>query len=185
MDSQQPIEMPIHSDGTAPEPSVEETQQHAGEILCREFKAPEEVVVRGKSVFLAGSIEMGKARNWQEELKNKLLNVPCTIINPRRVDFGGDWVQEMSDPKLYQQVTWELDWLNNVDVIAMNFERDTKAPISLLELGLYAATGKMVVCCPVGFYRRGNVQIVCQRYGIPIFTELPDMVGEVVHRLTH
>lgn len=152
--------------------------------MAREFKAPSEVILHGKSVFLAGSIEMGMARDWQEEVRQRLQHLPITILNPRRDDFGGDWNQVMEDEKLYRQVTWELDWLSNANVIVMNFERDAKAPVSLLELGLYAATGKMVVCCPVGFYRRGNVQIICQRYGIPIFTDLKAMTDEVISRLT-
>jgi hypothetical protein len=42
----------------------------------------------------------------------------------------------------------------------------TKSPISLLELGLHANSSKLIVCCPEGFYRKGNVDIVCKKYGI-------------------
>jgi hypothetical protein len=48
----------------------------------------------------------------------------------------------------------------------MYFDENTKSPISLLELGLYASSGKMIVYCPEGFWRKGNVDIVAQRYDI-------------------
>jgi hypothetical protein len=65
----------------------------------------------------------------------------------------------------------------------MYFQPEGKAPISLLELGLYAKGGKMVVCCPKGYWRRGNVQIVCQRYGVLLVETLGELVREVVGRL--
>ncbi|KAJ6545564.1 hypothetical protein B0H19DRAFT_1167988 [Mycena capillaripes] len=55
-----------------------------------------------------------------------------------------------------EQVDWELDSQDRADFIAMFFHPYTKAPVSLLELGLYAPSGKMVVCCPEGFYRPGE-----------------------------
>ena len=63
---------------------------------------------------------------------------------------------------------WELDGLERADVIAMWFAPDTRAPITLLELGLHARRKKVVVGCPDGFWRRGNVEIVCARFGIPL-----------------
>lgn len=48
----------------------------------------------------------------------------------------------------------------------MYFDPKTKSPISLLELGLFARTGKLIVVCPKGFWRKGNVDIVCKRYEV-------------------
>ena len=50
------------------------------------------------------------------------------------------------------------------------------SPISLLEFGLHARSGKMVVFCPEGFWRKGNVDIVCERYGIPQVEEMEELV---------
>ena len=58
-----------------------------------------------------------------------------------------------------------------------------KAPISLLELGLGARSGKMVVVCPQGFWKRGNMQIVCQRFGIEMFEKEEDLVEAVESKL--
>jgi hypothetical protein len=53
----------------------------------------------------------------------------------------------------------------------MYFDPNTKSPISLLELGLFAQSKKLIVCCPRGFWRKGNVDITCDRYGIPFFDD--------------
>jgi hypothetical protein len=53
----------------------------------------------------------------------------------------------------------------------------------LLELGLFARSGKMVVCCPGGYWRRGNVQIVCKRFGILLVDTLEELKNAVVDKL--
>lgn len=65
----------------------------------------------------------------------------------------------------------------------MFFDPGTKAPISLLELGLYAGSGRLVVCCPEGYWRRGNVQIVCARFGIPVLETLGELMEETLRKL--
>ncbi|MCE9532867.1 MAG: nucleoside 2-deoxyribosyltransferase domain-containing protein, partial [Planctomycetes bacterium] len=64
-------------------------------------------------------------------------------------------------------------------VIAMYFDPATQAPITLLELGLFARSGKLVVCCPAGYWRRGNVEVVCARYGVSLVEDLADLVRHV------
>jgi hypothetical protein len=44
--------------------------------------------------------------------------------------------------------------------------------ITLFELGLFARSGKLVVCCPDGFWRKGNVDVVCKRYGVETVGDL-------------
>jgi hypothetical protein len=53
----------------------------------------------------------------------------------------------------------------------------------LLELGLFARSGKVVACCPEGFWRRGNVEVVCRRYGVPVVSDLAELVQAVRGRL--
>jgi hypothetical protein len=66
--------------------------------------------------------------------------------------------------------------------MVMYFDPNTKVFISLLELGLHARNEKAIVCCPEGFYRRGNVQIMCAIYGIEMVPGL-DELAERVKRL--
>lgn len=136
-------------------------------------------------VFLAGSIEMGKAEDWQARVTTKIRETfsNVSIYNPRRDDWDSGWKQEKNHARFYEQVSWELDHLDKAKVIAMNFVSETLSPISLLELGLYAPTGKLVVLCPSEFWRNGNVDIVCSRYGIPIFTNEDAWLVEIINRL--
>jgi hypothetical protein len=48
---------------------------------------------------------------------------------------------------------------------------------------MYAGTGKAIVCCPEGFYKRGNVQMVCLRYGIDLVGTLDELNEAVRARL--
>ena len=138
----------------------------------KEIKAPNERVYHGRSVFLAGSIEMGKAVDWQAQVKEILKDSDWTILNPRRDDWDSSWVQSIENKQFAEQVRWELDAQDDADKIFMYFAPETKSPISLLELGLYADSGKMVVVCPEGFWRKGNVEMVCARYGIPLYEDI-------------
>ncbi|KAF2456906.1 hypothetical protein BDY21DRAFT_364449 [Lineolata rhizophorae] len=156
---------------------------NGGERKCHVCLPTAPPVIKGKSIFLAGSIDMGMAVNWQTAITSKLAHLPVTILNPRRDDWTWDWVQDISNTVFRDQVEWELDCQDRADVIAMYFDKNGKAPISLLELGLYAASGKMVVCCPEGFWRRGNVQIVCKKYGIKLVDTIDDLVECVVGKL--
>lgn len=133
------------------------------------------------SVFLAGSIEMGAAVDWQTAVTNTLSDLPINIFNPRRDDWDSSWKQDISHPKFREQVEWELDHLTVADFVLFNFDPDTKAPITLLELGLATTGGgSNFVCCPPGFWRRGNVQIVCDRFNMPLFDGLDDAVTALI-----
>lgn len=122
-------------------------------------------------LFLGGSIEMGTADDWQE-ITGKDLEPLYNILNPRRKDWDSSWSQEFTNPNFYQQVNWELNALNKSDKILIHFDSKTKSPISLLELGLYASSEKLIVSCEDGFWRKGNIEIVCNKFNIPIFTHL-------------
>lgn len=142
------------------------------------YKAPEPILYDGIfSVFLAGSIEEGRADKWQDWVTAQLAGIDISIYNPRRDDWDSSWVQSIDNPQFKEQVEWELNALELADLILMYFDPRTKSPISLLEFGLYANnTDKrrdMIVCCPEGFWRKGNVDIVCERYKI---TQVPTIV---------
>ena len=148
------------------------------------FKAPQDTGGAGaRSVFLAGSIDMGSAVDWQAEMTSALEDLPVSVFNPRRDDWDSSWVQDISDPQFNEQVTWELDHMDRATVIAVYFDPNGKAPITLMELGLHAREGKVVVCCPEGFWRRGNVQMVCARYDIPLVDTLEELISETRNRL--
>lgn len=134
-------------------------------------------LLKRKTIFLAGSIDNGAAENWQAEVERYFDTRPnVLLLNPRRDDWNASWKQDITDPQFFQQVTWELNGLDRADHIILYFAPGSKAPISLLELGLYAHSGRMVICCPSGFWRRGNVEIVAERFGIPFYEDLADLL---------
>lgn len=139
------------------------------------YQPPENIAYRDrrrKSVFLAGSIEMDTAEKWQDKVSDFFHRINYDIINPRRNNWDSSWEQKFESPEFYQQVIWELNGLEHADLIIMYFDPNTKSPISLMELGLFARSGKLRVVCPVGFWRKGNVDIVCNYYNIPLYNNL-------------
>ena len=135
----------------------------------RIFK-PTDKVQKINSVFLAGTIDMGNSVDWQAEMEGTLKHYDVDVFNPRRDDWDSSWKQEKTNEQFNHQVTWELSCLEKADLIILYFGPDSKSPISLLELGIFK--DKNVICyCPSEFYRSGNVDIVCDRYGIRMFTD--------------
>ncbi len=86
-----------------------------------------------KSVFLAGTIDMGSGVDWQKDVVELFEKAP-----------------------------------------------GSKSPITLLELGLFAKSGKLYVVCTEGFYRYDNVRITCAKYGVPVYASLTEAIGEII-----
>src|SRR3546814_8063343 len=53
------------------------------------------------------------------------------------------------------------------------------SPISLLETGLHARGGKLILLCPEGFWRKGNVDITAERYGIEQVATMDELAAAV------
>jgi hypothetical protein len=158
--------------------------------MAQIIKPPQPTDLSGKRpmIFLAGSIEMGAADNWQEKFEAAFQDENLVILNPRRDEWDASWVHSLDNPQFVEQVEWELNALEQADVIALYFEPATKSPVSLLELGLFARSGKLVVCCPDGFWRKGNVDVVCRKYGVQTVASLVDLIDachDMVKRKTH
>lgn len=145
-----------------------------------QIQPPNRVPIR---VFLGGSIEMGKAIDWQNQIIEALKDEPIIFLNPRRNDWDSSWEQKITNPQFFEQVTWELKSLEQSDFIIMFIDPATLSPITLMEIGLHAKSGKMIVCCPEGFWRKGNVDVVGQVYGYPVVTTLEEIIEAITKRL--
>lgn len=145
-----------------------------------EIKAPNDYsAYAGKpAIFLAGSIEMGAAVDWQAEIVKALSDTDVLILNPRREGWDFSWKQSISNDRFREQVEWELDALDEAGLMLLYFAPKTKSPISLLEYGLYAGRrpDQIVVCCPEGFWRKGNVDIVSKRLGVKNVDDLQGLI---------
>lgn len=145
------------------------------------YTAPDFIDKTSKdSIFLAGTIDMGTSKDWQQEVIEILHPNPmsdyCHIYNPRRKEWDSSWEQDITNPHFYQQVNWELNALERANIIFFNFLPESKSPITLMELGLFIGRKdkRIIVCCPKEFYRSGNVQIICDRHQIPVYTNFND-----------
>lgn len=133
-----------------------------------------------KSIFLAGSIDMGNTIDWQQEIIDAFKeNETLCFLNPRRKDWDSSWEQTIENANFNEQVTWELDALEMADLIVFYFAPTSQAPISLLELGLFARNKNVIVCCPNGYWRKGNVDIICQRFEIKQVESLESLIKEI------
>ena len=124
-------------------------------------------------VFLAGTIDNGNSEDWQQTIAGKLAgrNRQYLFYNPRQEEWHPEREGEME-----YQVNWELEHLEKADYILMVFLDGSSSPITLLELGLHARSGKLIVVCTPGFYRYDNVRITCDRYGVPVFGSIDEAV---------
>jgi hypothetical protein len=105
--------------------------------------------------------------------------LPITVCNPRKGSWDQSITQQAKDEFFKQQVVWELDALEQADVICFFFDTETKSPVSLLELGLWTASDKVVVCCGEAYWKSGNVHLTCDRYGVKCVETFAELVPEV------
>lgn len=73
--------------------------------------------------------------------------------------------------------------MDSATVVVVYFDERSKAPVSLLELGLVARSGRVVVGCQPGFWKRGNVQAVCARLGVPLEEDMEGLVMRLAEHL--
>ncbi|KAL2177500.1 uncharacterized protein P884DRAFT_277731 [Thermothelomyces heterothallicus CBS 202.75] len=74
--------------------------------------------------------------------------------------------------------------VTRADLVVVYLGPGTDAPRSLLEPGLCARSGKaVVVACHPGYRKRGNVQIMCRRFGLEYVDGEDDLAGRVVKRI--
>ncbi len=74
---------------------------------------------------------------------------------------------------------WELDHLERADVIVLFFQGGTMLLINLLDLGMHAQCGRLLACCPEGYWRRENVQVVRHRSSV-LLVETKDELKQLI-----
>ena len=137
------------------------------------------VGVQKPTVFLAGTIDQGRGVEWQKRVEERLMPLDWLILNPRREAWAASWEQSIDNLNFRELVEWELLGLETAVLILLYFAPHSQSPISLLEMGLFAHSNKLNVCCPRGFWRKGNVDIVCHRYGIPLTESFEEWLADL------
>jgi hypothetical protein len=156
-----------------------------------EVKAPNAYPKKGYTIFMGGVIDNGAAEPWAERVVTALADYDVLLLNPRRDDWDSNWSQTLDNKEFVEQVEWELQGQEDADLNLYIFgtndkeAKKSKAPITLMELGLSAQRNKTIVCCPESYFRSGNVYIVCRRYGIPVYTSLDDLLIDLKKTLSN
>lgn len=69
------------------------------------------------------------------------------------------------------------------NLVCFYFDPNSKSPITLLELGLVLGSGKeTIVCCPKGFWRKGNIDVTCGRFGVEVLDSLPELIKRIIEK---
>lgn len=153
---------------------------YRGNSVATEIKAPGKYDASARyTIFLAGAIDQGQAVDWQAKVVRALDSLDITILNPRREHWDPSWDQNASNPEFREQVNWELDAQEAADMVVFVFTKDSKAPITFLEFGLFAPKKDAVVCVEEGFYRQGNLDIVAERHKVPMYHNLDEMITDL------
>lgn len=138
----------------------------------RVFTSKERLPVKNKDetfCFLAGSIDFKETTSWRDlVVKGSSNNI--IFFDPTREDHD-----TLSNHEMVNHIHWELEALELSDIIILNFLPDAKSPISLVELGLYMKSDKLIVVCPKEFYQYRYVNTICDKYNRPIYHNLQDV----------
>ncbi len=119
-------------------------------------------------VYLAGST---KGDNWQRRFVKEMSDLDVDVFNPRSKVVDG-------------QYGWEVDHLNIATVIALYFDPSDPSPSGLLTLGMYAKTDRLIVCCPKTFYKKDDVDIICEREDIHTVETLDLLIVNTIVRIS-
>lgn len=133
-------------------------------------------------LFLAGAIDNGEAEQWQEVVFNAINpEVDVVVYNPRR----DDWDANASEEFITEQIKWELRHIYRSNLILVYIPGSSKAPITLLELGIALGMDKNVlVYCEPEYYRYLNVRVTCEYNGINVITDKVELFEKLNNYLT-
>ncbi len=122
--------------------------------------------------FLAGSIDYKLITNWRKQVIN-ILGKDNNFFDPTNKNHD-----TLSKKEMKNHIEWELGALLLSDKIILNLLPHSLSPISLVELGLYVDSGKLIVICPKEFYKSEYVYTLCQKYNTPVFEDITQALSK-------
>ncbi|ODA76864.1 hypothetical protein RJ55_07380 [Drechmeria coniospora] len=116
--------------------------------------------------FLAGTTAKTNDGDWRERSVELLKGYDLDLYNPTRNDWGPDWKNSLSDANFRTQVNWEHRNMERAETIVVFLHRQTRAEISLMELGLHTkdASKTILVYADPEYALRGNVEALAENY---------------------
>ncbi|KAK8045435.1 hypothetical protein PG993_005459 [Apiospora rasikravindrae] len=167
--------------------------------------APDPASIHPRTIFLAGTTTATNdgSGDWRDALCTALSAHPITFYNPLRSDWDASWRNDAVCAPFREQTQWELDRQTRADLVVVYLGPHTDAPVSLLELGLVAGlaaaatattngdqengkkkvTKQVLVCAHEGYKKRGNVQLLCQKFGIEMVDTTADFPSAILRML--
>lgn len=78
------------------------------------------------------------------------------------------------------QVNWEVDGIDEADVVFIFIDPATKSIVTFGEF--YYILGQLkagvhrdvIIVCPHGYWRRGNIEVMCNRFGLKLHETLEE-----------
>lgn len=131
------------------------------------------------TIFLAGSIDMGKARPWHDDVIKALSDLDIQILSPKRDDWDSSWEQCSTCEPFREQVVWEHDAMEAADMVVFCFTAESKAPVTMYEFGRFADRKECIACVEEGFYRQGNLDIYCELDDVAVYHNLDEMIADL------
>lgn len=139
-------------------------------------------------VFLAGTIDNGSVNPWAERIVSGMDvgDIDVQFLDPRRTDWDTSMECTRDNPEFHEQVDWELNGIKSANIVVFNFLPGSMSPVTMMELGYACATKHfrcVYVCCPQGFWCKGNVDIICERSLIKVFETEEELITAVANRI--
>ncbi|KAK8120907.1 hypothetical protein PG999_005027 [Apiospora kogelbergensis] len=162
------------------------------------------------TIFLAGTTTSDDTGDWRDTLCAALSEQPITFYNPLRHDWDAGWRNDAACAPFREQTQWELDRQTRADLVVVYLGPNTDAPVSLLELGLVAGLlgaaaaadttaaptnegqteknkvqkkKQVLVCAHEKYKKKGNVQLLCQKFGIQMVDKVADFPSAITRML--
>lgn len=129
-----------------------------------------------RSIFLAGSMDHKQEGSWRDTISAEF--GAYSIFDPTNNNHD-----HLNTKEMKRHINWELDALQLSDMILLNFLPNAQSPISLVELGMYIRSNKLIVICPQEFYKSNYVHTLCKKYNTPIFNNITEAKTLLINSL--
>lgn len=134
----------------------------------------------GLAVFLAGTIDNGKAEPWAHLIADEFKDQAINFFDPRRAIWDGSMEQRARNPVFRHQVEWETAHLEGCDIPFFNFVGGSLSPVTIGEINYVVASRANatvfrpmpIVVCPDDFWRKGNIELLCEAHDIIVHNDV-------------
>jgi hypothetical protein len=144
-------------------------------VFTSKVKLPKKIKEK-EYVFLAGSMDYKSSSSWRDKVINEFDDKNKNFFDPTNIDHD-----ELNESEMESHIQWELEAMSMADKIVLNFLPDSLSPISLVELGLYVQSEKLVVVCPKEFYQSNYVYVLCEKYNTPAYPNIDEALNRLLN----